>query len=54
LTERVNAQFRAEFFNAFDRANFGLPDHFLGSPTFGRIQSTGDPRRVQLALRILF
>ena len=54
LTERVNAQLRAEFFNAFDRANFGLPDNFLGSPTFGRIQSAADPRRIQLALRLLF
>jgi hypothetical protein len=54
LTERVNLQFKAEFFNALDRANFGLPDNFIGSPTFGRILSAGDPRRIQLALRLLF
>ena len=54
LGERMKLQFRAEFFNAFDRANFGLPNNFIGSPAFGRITSAGDPRRVQLALKLLF
>jgi hypothetical protein len=38
----------------FNRTNFGLPDNFIGSPTFGQILSAGNPRRVQLALKLLF
>jgi hypothetical protein len=54
LGERMKLQFRAEFFNALDRANFGLPNNFIGSPSFGRITTAGEPRRVQLALKLLF
>ncbi len=54
LTERATLQFRAEVFNVLNRANFGLPDNFLGSPTFGQILSAGTPRRFQLGLKLLF
>jgi TonB-dependent receptor-like protein len=54
LTESARLQFRAETFNLFDRANFGLPDNFVGSPTFGQILSAGSPRRLQLGLKLLF
>jgi hypothetical protein len=54
LAERLNAQFRAEFFNALNRTNFNLPDNFLGSPTFGQVVSAQDPRRIQFALKFLF
>ena len=47
-------QFRIEAFNLFNRVNFGLPDSFLGSPTFGQILSAGDARRMQLGVRLLF
>ena len=47
-------QLRAEAFNLFDRANFDLPDAFLGSPTFGKILSAQSPRRVQFGVRALF
>jgi len=47
-------QLRAEAFNIFNRANFGLPDNFFGSPTFGRILTADAPRRVQLGARLLF
>ena len=47
-------QLRLEVFNLFNRANFDLPDAFLGSPTFGRILSAGAPRRVQLGVKALF
>jgi len=45
---------RAEFFNAFNHAQFGFPDTNIESPNFGRITSTASPRVVQRALRYLF
>ncbi|HXN48521.1 MAG TPA: hypothetical protein VN893_17865, partial [Bryobacteraceae bacterium] len=54
ISERLNVQFRTEFFNALSRANYNLPDKFLGSPTFGQVVSAQDPRRIQFALKFLF
>ncbi len=54
LREKLNMQFRTEFFNLFNRTNFNLPDSFLGSSTFGQILSAQDPRRVQFGLKFLF
>ena len=54
VTERMNVQFRAEFFNLLNHTNFNLPDNFLGDATFGAITSAQDPRRLQLALKFLF
>jgi hypothetical protein len=47
-------QLRAEAFNLFNRANFNLPDAFVGSPTFGRIVSADSPRRCQFGVRVIF
>ncbi len=54
VREGVSIQFRAELFNAFNHANFNLPDIFLGSPTFGRISSAQSPRRIQFGLKLIF
>jgi len=54
LTETLNLQFRAEFFNLFNHPNLNLPDNFLGSPTFGRISSARDPRHIQFGVKFLF
>jgi hypothetical protein len=54
IRERATLQFRLETFNLFNRANFGLPDNFIGSPTFGQILSAGSPRRLQLGLKLVF
>jgi hypothetical protein len=54
IGERLNLQFRAEFFNALNRTNLNLPDSFVGSPTFGQVVSAQDPRRVQFAVKLLF
>jgi len=54
IREGSTLQFRVEAFNLLNRTNFGLPDNFIGSPTFGQILSAGNPRRLQLALKLLF
>jgi len=69
ITERVKLEFRAEFFNIFNHANFTNPGiinngnaGFSGgaggsnpnSGVFGQITSTFDPRIIQLAARFSF
>jgi hypothetical protein len=54
LSESAVLQFRAEAFNLLNHVNYALPDNFVGSPTFGRILSAQEPRRLQLALKVLF
>ena len=47
-------ELRLELFNVFNRANFGLPDNFFLSPTFGQVLTAGSPRRLQLGAKLLF
>jgi len=54
INDRINTQFRAEFFNGFNHANFGSPGNALGNANFGVISSALDPRIIQLGLKILF
>lgn len=54
LTESKTLQFRAEFFNLFNRANFRLPNSDISSPTFGQIQKALAPRLIQFALKFMF
>ncbi|MGA2632291.1 MAG: carboxypeptidase regulatory-like domain-containing protein [Terriglobia bacterium] len=54
LTESNSLQFRAEFFNVFNRANFRLPNGDISSPTFGQIQQALAPRLIQFALKFMF
>ncbi len=55
LREAWALQFRAEAFNAFNHPNFGIPGPYPDfGPFFGRIFSTGQPRRLQFALRFDF
>lgn len=55
LWERLNVQFRAEAFNAFNTPSFGFPNASIGSPTVGKITSTNiDNREFELALKLLF
>jgi len=54
FAESKRLQFRAEAFNAFNRANFALPENDLNSPAFGQILQAAPPRLVQLALKFLF
>jgi hypothetical protein len=54
VNETTRLQFRAELFNAFNHAQFGLPASQVNTPNFGLISSARAPRLVQLALRLLF
>jgi len=56
VTERVGIQFRAEFFNIWNHAQFFAPDSdpLDASTTFGRITSAGAPREIQFGLKLLF
>ena len=54
IREAVTIQFRTEFFNLFNHPNFGLPDNFVGSPSFGGLISADSPRRIQFGLKLLF
>jgi hypothetical protein len=55
ISERYTLQFRAELYNAFNNVNFGLPDLFLGDPTFGQLTYTSTPPRImQFALKLQF
>src|SRR5262249_24800125 len=52
--EHVQLQFRAEYFNVFNRANFNDPRVSLGGSGFGQILSAQDPRIGQLSLKLTF
>ena len=54
IHESKSLQFRAEFFNVFNHANFRLPDNDISSPTFGEISESLPGRQVQLALKFYF
>ncbi len=54
LRERVSLQFRAECFNALNRANFAVPVSDLNSANFGRVLEADPARRFQLALKVTF
>ena len=54
LSESVNLQLRAEFFNIFNHASFNGINTTFGSGAFGRITSARDPRIVQLGLKLGF
>jgi len=66
LRENASLQFRAEIINAFNRANFSLPNVDFNSTVFGAISETpdvsagnprlgeGGPRVVQFGLKLIF
>ena len=54
ITEQFNLQFRAEFFNLFNHAQFLTPGGILGSGSFGQVPGTLPGRIGQLSLKLNF
>ena len=55
LREASAIQFRIEAFNVFNHPNWGVPGPYPDfGPFFGRILAAGQPRRMQLGLRLDF
>jgi hypothetical protein len=62
FTERINVQFRAEFYNIFNQLQFGQPGNLIADPgTFGlstseltRSDATTAARQIQLGLKVSF
>jgi hypothetical protein len=62
ITEKLNLQFRSEFFNVLNRTNFGTPNTVVyssassaPSPTAGVITTTATTsRQIQFGLKLLF
>jgi hypothetical protein len=53
--EGMGLNFRAEFFNLFNHAQFGLPVNDVSAPGFGSVNSTvNNPRVVQFGLKLTF
>jgi Carboxypeptidase regulatory-like domain len=55
LGERVNLEFRTEFFNIFNHPQFGPPNGTQTSATFGVVTNTVNlPRLIQFGLKLAF
>jgi hypothetical protein len=54
FTERVNFQIRFEFFNLFNRANYGTVDQNIADGSFGAAINSHEPRFWQLGGRLSF
>lgn len=55
ITEQVKLQFRAEFFNLFNRVRFSPPATIVDGANFGKVTAQqNQPRLIQLSLRLTF
>jgi hypothetical protein len=54
LQPDIALELRAEVFNLLDTPPLGTPNGVLGTASFGRITTAGDPRVAQLAVKFLF
>jgi hypothetical protein len=54
IREGQTLQFRGEFFNFPNHANFGAPGLAIGSANFGAIRSASGGRETQLGLKYIF
>jgi len=51
---RLSVDVRAEIFNLLNTPAFASPNGVAGGAGFGTITAAGDPRVVQLAVKVLF
>ncbi len=55
ITEGLNTEFRTEFYNVWNHAQFNPPVNNAADSTFGQIQNSSVPPRImQFALKFLF
>jgi hypothetical protein len=54
LAENISVQFRAEFFNVFNHAQFSNPSGNFTSSNFGVVTSARDPRIGQFSIKFLW
>jgi hypothetical protein len=55
INERFRTEFRLDIFNAFNHTRFTNPDGTISDgANFGQIQHAGDPRLMQVALKLFF
>jgi hypothetical protein len=54
LKESHAMEFRGDFFNAWNHAQWSVSDKNMRSATYGRVTGTRPARQIQFALRYLF
>jgi hypothetical protein len=54
VRESLNVEYRAEFFNMLNHAQFNTPSTSITSSLFGQISGTAPSRIIQMALRLQF
>jgi Carboxypeptidase regulatory-like domain/TonB-dependent Receptor Plug Domain len=54
ITEATRLEFRAEFFNLFNKTNFGAANSDRSSSGFGQIRNAFPARQIQFALKLSF
>jgi hypothetical protein len=54
FNERLKLQYKAEFFNIMNHANWNAPTAGLTSSTFGQVTTFGSPRLIQMSLKMIF
>jgi hypothetical protein len=54
ITERIDTDFRAEFYNLPNTSHFGNPNTDVSSASFGQISSSSGERQIRFGLRLGF
>ncbi len=54
ITERIQTQFRAEFFNFPNHPQWNPPNRYIDQASFGVVSGARDPRIIQFGLKVLF